>query len=89
MQPRTFILGALAAMAYADDDNCSKSVNVTSQADLDKVAGCKKLKGDITIVGGGADLVINGIQEIDGSLIANNLTDLSSLSAPSLETIDD
>ncbi|PRT56986.1 Cell wall protein ECM33 [Wickerhamiella sorbophila] len=95
MQTRSLVFSALAATSLgassnsSEPDICNTSLNVTGQADLDKVAGCQKFNGDITIQSAGANLIFNGIQELDGSLTAVNLTDLASISAPQLTSISD
>ncbi|KAG5361413.1 Cell wall protein [Yarrowia sp. C11] len=97
MQFSYALLAALVALASAQSSTssasnskqsgCSDDVKVESQADLDKIAGCKKLDGTIEITGEAGVLSIEGIEEITGSLIANNLSSLNSLTAPKLTSV--
>lgn len=86
---------ALAASTYAasssssSSDVCSSSVTATSQSDLDAIAGCAVFKGDIILSTGLATATLNGVESIQGSLTATNITTLSSIAAPVLANISD
>lgn len=81
---------AVAGAVNAQRNPCSAtSTTVESQADLDALASCTTLGGDLVL---GPNLVIatiNGIRTIRGSLIAANCVDLQQLTAPELATIED
>ncbi|ODQ67917.1 hypothetical protein NADFUDRAFT_44622 [Nadsonia fulvescens var. elongata DSM 6958] len=78
-----------ATSSAAVPSGCSMDVTATSQADLDKIAGCSVFGGDITIEGNLGTAFINGVKELRGGLKVNNATLLTSLSAPSLTEIKD
>lgn len=67
----------------------SSGATATAQADLDKYSGCKTLVGNLTI--GGASLTsgaLAGVEELQGSLVINNATNLGSFHADSLKKIE-
>lgn len=66
------------------------TIKISSQGDADKYSSCKTLKGDVKISSDASNTIsLNGVQEIEGSLIANNATDLSGIQAPQLQSIGD
>ncbi|CCC71810.1 hypothetical protein NCAS_0I01420 [Naumovozyma castellii] len=69
--------------------SCSlgSSATATAQSDLDKYAGCQTLVGNLTITGDLGSAALANVEEIDGSLIINNATLLSTFSADSVKTI--
>ncbi|OKL59140.1 Protein ecm33 [Talaromyces atroroseus] len=86
------LLASGAAMA-ASSDNCGTSgstTNITSQSDADALSSCTTVKGDIALIPGISNgITFNGIEQITGSLIATDVTNLTSLSAPDLTSIAD
>lgn len=83
-----YILVAAASLASAQ--NCSSSINATSQSDLDAISSCDEFKASINIKNSDANtLTLNGVKNITGSLTVNNCTNLGSFSAPSLQKISD
>lgn len=81
---------ASATSSYSIASGCSlSSATATAQADLDKYSGCEALKGDLTITGDLGSAALNNVKAIYGSLTINNATQLSSFSAPGLETVED
>lgn len=78
-----------SSSSSSKDDVCSENLTAASQADLDSIAGCKTFKGDITLAAPITSAAINGVQVIEGSLIATNLTTLASIAAPQLAEIGD
>ncbi|KAI5287082.1 hypothetical protein KEM52_001766, partial [Ascosphaera acerosa] len=67
-----------------------KDVTITSQGDVSDLSRCSTIKGDVTIdksVGG--ELNIQGVKKIEGSLIAQGATNLTSFTANDLKEIGD
>ncbi|KAL1629686.1 cell wall protein Ecm33 [Neofusicoccum ribis] len=78
---------AAAAGAHAA---CSASATTTIQSsgDASAIASCSTFSGSIAIATGAAgDIALNSVQSITGTLVANNVTQLSSLSGDSLQSI--
>lgn len=73
----------------ASSDVCSSTLTASSQADLNKISSCTTFKGDIILAAPIETANINGVQSIQGSLIARNITTLQTLNAPSLTNISD
>lgn len=88
---RRAVLASLAAAGVANaqqNDPCkAKSNKVQSQGDLDGLSNCRILTGDLIIGNGLVQANIDGVESIQGSLIAKNATLLQSLSAPMLNSI--
>ena len=62
-----YILVAAASLASAQ--NCSSSINATSQSDLDAISSCDEFKASINIKNSDANtLTLNGVKNITGSL---------------------
>lgn len=88
-----YLLPALAAsrLAFADSNKCDGTKNpitIQNQGDAGALSSCETVKGDIEIAEhttGGISL--DGVREITGSLTAIGAANLSSLSAPDLESI--
>jgi len=70
---------------------CSAATTTLQSAgDASALAGCTTFTGSIAIATGTTDsIALNGIQRVMGSVIANNVTQMTSLSGDSLTTIDD
>lgn len=88
----TLMISTLAmvmkAFAQSSNDVCEKDLTASSQADLDKISGCETFKGDIILSSPIASAVLNGVEKIEGSFTANNITTLSSIAAPQLTEIE-
>jgi len=71
--------------------SCSAATTTIQNAgDASALSGCSTFSGSIAIATGTTDsIALDGIQKIQGSLIANNVTGMSSLSASTLQTITD
>ncbi|EMC97309.1 hypothetical protein BAUCODRAFT_33033 [Baudoinia panamericana UAMH 10762] len=83
---------AVAGRAIAQSSSCSNSATTTIQnaGDASALARCSTYTGSIAIATGTTDsIALNGIQDITGSLVANNVTSMSQLSGDSLTTIGD
>lgn len=93
MAYKKYILPALAAVQLALADNsCSPSepLQVQSTGDASVLSSCETFTGDIVIVSQAAgDISLNGVQQITGSLSSDNATQVSSISAPQLNSIGD
>ncbi|KAJ2552441.1 cell wall protein Ecm33 [Coemansia sp. RSA 1933] len=83
-------VSALAALA-AGATSCSSNINISSQSDLQSLSDCSTFQADIVIDGSEeediADLTtisVDGVQEITGSLIIQNLYSLQTVAFPSL-----
>ncbi|EKG21451.1 hypothetical protein MPH_01249 [Macrophomina phaseolina MS6] len=84
-----YALPVIAAAAGANAA-CSASATTTIQnaGDATAIATCTTFSGSIAIATGVAgDISLNSVREITGTLVANNATALTSLSADSLESI--
>ena len=70
---------------------CSAATTTIQNAgDASALASCSTFSGSIAIATGTTDAIaIDGVRRIEGSLIADNVTQITQLSADSLETIDD
>lgn len=65
----------------------SSSATATAQSDLDKLAGCESLVGNLTVSGSLGSAALSGVKNLYGSLTVFNATSLATFSADSLETI--
>lgn len=65
----------------------SKTFTATAQADLDKLAGCEAVQGDILIQGDLGSASIANVKVIYGNVDVFNATNLVALTADSLTTI--
>ena len=63
------------------------SATMTAQADLDKIAGCTEISGNLTITGDMGSAALANVKKIDGSLRLYNATDLVNFSADSLTVV--
>jgi hypothetical protein len=87
-----YLLPALAAgrVAFSANDPCdgsSNPINIQNQGDADGL-NCSTIKGDLSINSNTENsITLNGIQQITGSLKADGAGNLTSLSAPSLNSI--
>ncbi|ODV92153.1 hypothetical protein CANCADRAFT_16899, partial [Tortispora caseinolytica NRRL Y-17796] len=63
------------------------TVTANSQADLDTIAACETLTGDLVLASTFVTASINGVRAIEGDLDVSQAVNLTSLSAPSLGTI--
>ncbi|KAL4809068.1 GPI-anchored cell wall organization protein-domain-containing protein [Aspergillus unguis] len=90
-----FIKYALPVLAAANavlaaDCGSGKTITVESQGDLDKYNSCEDIDGDLEISDSiSGSVTINNIQRIKGALTSKGGANITSFSAPSLETIDD
>ncbi|KAK7202661.1 hypothetical protein BZA70DRAFT_285684 [Myxozyma melibiosi] len=79
---------ASSATATSTASACLQSeVTATAQADLDSLSSCTTFSGNIILAETLSSATITGIQEIEGNLICKNNTQISSISAPSLQSI--
>jgi hypothetical protein len=91
----TFIKYALPVLAaasavYAADCGEGDTITIRSQSDLDSYNTCETLDGDVEIDSSFANsVIINTVQRIRGALTCNGGANITSFSAPNLETIDD
>lgn len=77
----------LAADSTPSQCSFSATATATAQADLDKLASCKTISGDLLITGALGNAALANVQEIDGSLTINNATNLVNFAADSLQKI--
>ncbi|GMM57441.1 hypothetical protein DAKH74_040570 [Maudiozyma humilis] len=80
---------ATATSSSSIPSGCSlgSSATMTAQADLDKIAGCTELSGNLTITGDIGSAALANVKKLDGSLRLYNATDLVNFSADSLTVI--
>lgn len=88
-----YIVPALAvagrALAQSSVNTCSAATTtISAAADASALAGCTTFTGSIAIATGTTDnIALDGISVIQGSLIASNVTQITQISAGSLESI--
>ena len=63
------------------------AATATAQSDLDKIAGCTTIVGNLTISGVLGSAALASVEKIDGSLRLYNATDLSSFAADAITEI--
>ncbi|KAL2812824.1 GPI-anchored cell wall organization protein-domain-containing protein [Aspergillus granulosus] len=81
---------AAANAVFAADCGDGDTIQIRSQSDLDSYNTCEDLDGDVEIASSvGGTLVLNGVQRIRGSLTSSGAANITTFSAPLLETIDD
>ncbi|KAL4927214.1 GPI-anchored protein Ecm33 [Aspergillus undulatus] len=81
---------AAAHAVVAADCGSGKTIDIQSQSDLDSYNSCEELDGDVSLADSlSGSITINGVQRIKGALTASGGANITSLAAPSLETIDD
>lgn len=79
---------AIAAGAAAQSSCSAATTTIQNQGDASGLASCTTFSGSIAIATGTTDNIeLNNIRVIDGDLIANNVSQLTSLSADSLQEI--
>lgn len=80
---------AVASLAAAQSSKaCQEDKNtVNSQADLDKIASCQTLEGDLVIGEDMPTLEFPQIQVIKGNFIADNAVNLASINMPNIREI--
>ncbi|KAK5110758.1 hypothetical protein LTR62_005635 [Meristemomyces frigidus] len=85
-----YIVPALAVAGRAAAQCSAATTTIQNGGDASALASCQTFSGSIAIATGFVDTVsLDGIQRISGSLIANNVTQITQISASSLEQIDD
>lgn len=85
-----YLVPALAIAGRAAASCSAATTTVSVSADAAALATCTTFTGSIAIATGTTDnIALNGIQVIEGSLIADNVTQLAEISADSLLTISD
>ncbi|KAJ5144272.1 hypothetical protein N7526_001780 [Penicillium atrosanguineum] len=83
-----YFFHALTVAQLVFAENSCGDVTIQSQSDADSISGCSALSGNVKIDETfSGDLIINSVQKVTGSIIANNATQLTSIIAPSLESI--
>ncbi|KAL2833360.1 GPI-anchored cell wall organization protein-domain-containing protein [Aspergillus cavernicola] len=81
---------AAAQAVFAADCGDGDTITISSQSDLDSYNTCETLDGDVEIASSVSGAVtINGVQRIKGALTCTGGANITSFSAPTLETIDD
>ncbi len=76
-------------MSVASGCSFSATVTATAQADLDKLSSCAAISGDVLVTGDDLQNAnLDGVQEIKGSLLISDATNLNSFSAGSLTSVD-
>ncbi|KAJ1707323.1 GPI-anchored cell wall organization protein-domain-containing protein [Aspergillus flavus] len=92
-----FIKYALPALAaaqavFAASDKCGSgdTIKIENQSDADGYSSCSTLKGDVEISGTySGDLQLNGVKQISGGLSCDGASNMTGLSASSLNSIGD
>ena len=76
-----------STQSIASGCSLGSSATATAQADLDKIASCTELSGNLTITGSLGSAALANVKKIDGSLKLYNATDLVNFSADSLTVV--
>ncbi|KAF2461585.1 hypothetical protein BDY21DRAFT_90226 [Lineolata rhizophorae] len=85
-----YALPALAVAGTAAAQCSASTTTIQNSGDATALASCTTFTGSIAIATGTVDNIeLNGIRTIRGSLIANNVTEMTTLRADSLEEIED
>ncbi|KAF9887897.1 hypothetical protein FE257_009557 [Aspergillus nanangensis] len=87
-----YALPALLATqaVFAADCGDGDSIKIENQSDADGYSTCKTLKGDVEVSEHySGDLNFQSVEEIDGSLNIDGAANMTSLSAPNLESISE
>lgn len=85
-----YIVPALAIAGRVAAQCSAATTTIQNGGDASALASCRTFTGSIAIATGTTDsIALDGIEKISGSLIASNVTGMTSLSADSLETITD
>ncbi|OJJ44755.1 hypothetical protein ASPZODRAFT_27392 [Penicilliopsis zonata CBS 506.65] len=85
-----YILPVLAAGRLALAVSCNDTVTISSQSDADDYASCTTIRADVTLSESiSGDISLSGIEQITGSLSCTGASNLTSLTAASLNTIGD
>lgn len=95
MQLNHLLLSALISVASAANttvpdvpSSCSfTTTTATAQSDLDKLAGCENIVGDVVISGSLGNAALANVKAIYGSFKVNNATSLNNLAADSLQKV--
>ncbi|CAG8204987.1 unnamed protein product [Penicillium salamii] len=82
------VLVAVWQAVLADSDACSNSLIISSQSDVNNLTSCEKIDGSITVASSfNGALTLNGVDQIQGSFIAEGVSGLSAIVAPDLEKV--
>lgn len=85
-----YLVPALAVAGRAAAQCSAATTTIQNAGDASALASCTTFSGSIAIATGTTDqIALDGIQRITGSLIADNVTQVTQLSADSLDTIGD
>jgi hypothetical protein len=85
-----YLVPALAIAGRAAASCSASTTTIQNAADASALATCQTFTGSIAIATGTTDsIALDGIQRITGSLIADNVTQMTSLSGDSLAIIGD
>lgn len=80
---------AIAGHAVAQSSCSAATTTIQNNGDASGLASCTTFSGSIAIATGTTENIeLNSIRRITGDLIANNVSEITSISADSLETID-
>jgi len=80
---------AVASTAYAASCSVSATTTIQSGGDASALASCSTFSGSIAIAtGASGDFALNGIQKLEGNLVANECPNITSITGDSLETLD-
>lgn len=85
-----YIVPALAIAGQAAAQCSAATTTIQNAGDAAGLRGCQTFTGSIALATGTTDnIALDGIRTIQGSLIADNVTQITQLSGSSLETITD
>lgn len=85
---KKFILPTLAFAGHVLAQCDGPSITIENSSDAEEIATCREYDGDVIIAEtASGTLQLNGVRSISGDLIANNVTQLTSISADQLNSI--
>ncbi|CAG7921053.1 unnamed protein product [Penicillium olsonii] len=86
--PYLCVFVSLWQVVLADSDACSNSLTISSQSDVNNLTSCEKIEGSITIASSfNGALTLSGVEEIQGSFVAESVSGLSAIVAPDLDKV--
>ncbi|KAL4921199.1 GPI-anchored cell wall organization protein-domain-containing protein [Aspergillus aurantiobrunneus] len=84
------LAAAQAVFAQGSDCGGGDTITIRSQSDLDGYNSCETLNGNVELSNElSGTVTINGVQRIQGALSSSGGENITRLSAPTLETIED
>ncbi|OLY78352.1 Cell wall protein ecm33 [Smittium mucronatum] len=85
MKVEFFLIFLFTVKAGKSESLCKKGVKIENPNEIDKIKGCEKLEGDLTIKNTGIEKIeFDELREVDGTIIVYGVESLTSISFPKL-----